>query len=167
MDQDLARPSSLIAETNSAGGPVVGAELLRRPDLFGVAIFAFPLLDLLAYENYTHAARWRSELGSVEDPDEFASLLSYSPVHNVRPGTCYPPVLVAPGALDEITPPVHAYKFTAALQHGQGCRNPVLMRVSRDAGHAYGGTPEETAASLAAQLVFLRRFLGGSRTAPE
>ena len=161
VDQDLARPPLLIAETNSAGGPVVGAALLRRPDLFGAAIFAFPLLDLLAYENYTHAARWRSELGSVEDPDEFASLLSYSPVHNVSPGTCYPPVLVAPGALDEITPPVHAYKFTAALQHGQGCRNPVLMRVSRDAGHAYGGTPEETAASLAAQLVFLRRFLDG------
>jgi fermentation-respiration switch protein FrsA (DUF1100 family) len=79
-------------------------------------------------------------------------------------GADYPPVLVAPGALDEITPPVHAYKFTAALQHGQQCSNPVLMRVSSDAGHAYGGTPEETAASFAAQLVFLQKFLDGSRT---
>lgn len=136
---------------------------MRRPDLFGAAILAFPLLDLLNYENYTHAARWRSELGSVKTADEFASLLSYSPVHNVKAGTCYPPVLLAPGALDEITPPMHAYKFAAALQHGKACKNPVLMRVSRDAGHAYGGTPEETAASLAAQLVFLQTFLDESR----
>lgn len=162
VEAGLARPSRLVAETNSAGGPVVGAAIVRRPDLFGAAILAFPLLDLLGYENYTHAGRWRSELGSVENADEFASLLSYSPVHNVVPGACYPPVLLAPGALDEITPPMHAYKFAATLQHARGCGNPVLMRVSRDAGHAYGGTPEETAASLAAQLIFLQIFLDES-----
>lgn len=107
MDAGLARRSLLVAETNSAGGPVVAAAIIRKPDLFGgAAILAFPLLDLLNYENYTHAGRWRSELGSVKNADEFASLLSYSTVHNVISGTCYPPV--PPGALDEITPPMHA-----------------------------------------------------------
>jgi prolyl oligopeptidase len=159
IDAGIARQSLLVAETNSAGGPVVGASIVRRPDLFGAAILSFPLLDMLAYENYTHAGRWRSELGSVQNPEESAALASYSPPHNVTPGTCYPPVLLAPGALDEVTPPMHAYKFAAALQHAGNCDNPALLRMSWDAGHAYGGTPEETAATLAAQLVFLRKVL--------
>lgn len=159
VDVGLVRPELLVAETNSAGGPVVGAAMLRRPDLFGAAILAFPLLDMLAYENYTHAVRWRSELGSVENREEFVALKSYSPVHNVEPDTCYPPVLLAPGALDEITPPIHAYKFAAALRDSRSCTNPVLLRVGWEAGHAYGGTPEETSASLAYQLAFLQAVL--------
>lgn len=159
VDAGLVRPSLLVAETNSAGGPVVGASILRRPDLFGAAILGFPLLDMLGYENYTHAGRWRSELGSVRNPEEFAALVSYSPPHNVAPETCYPPVLLTPGARDEITPPMHAYKFAAALQHAGDCENPALLRVSWSAGHAYGATPQETAANLADQLVFLRKVL--------
>ncbi len=39
---------------------------------------------------------------------------------------------------DDRVVPWHSYKFAAALQHVQGCRNPVLLRVETRAGHGAG-----------------------------
>jgi prolyl oligopeptidase len=158
----LASPRTLVAETNSAGASVVGAAILQRPELFGAALFGFPLLDLLRYERFTGGAQWRSQLGSVEDGAEFRALMAYSPVQNVRPGHCYPAVLVTPGELDETTPPFHAYKFVAALQRAQSCAAPVLLRMSWGAGHAYGRDQATTVSNFADQLAFLRRVLPAS-----
>jgi prolyl oligopeptidase len=155
----LAPADGLIAETNSAGASVVGAAIVQRPQLFRAALLGFPLLDLLRYEAFTGGAAWRSQLGTVEDPADLAALRRYSPVHNVRPGLCYPAVLAAPGELDETTPPFHAYKFVAALQHGQRCMAPILLRVSFGAGHAYGSDQVTTVDNYADQLAFVQRIL--------
>lgn len=60
--------------------------------------------------------------------------------------------------------PSHAYKFAARLQAAQraapGCRAPALLQVVRGAGHSFGTTPEQTATTLARQLVFLSRAVG-------
>jgi prolyl oligopeptidase len=163
--QGLASPETLVAETQSAGASLVGAAVMQRPDLFGAGIFGFPLLDLLRYEHYTSGARWRSELGSVENPEERKALLAYSPVHNVRPDVCYPPMLILPGENDETTPPMHGYKFAAALERAGDCASPALLRVAWGAGHSYGLTPEDKAASFADQLAFMARSVGlGART---
>ena len=158
--EGLASPETLVAETQSAGASLVGAAVLQRPDLFGAAIFGFPLLDLMRYERYTSGARWRGELGSVENPEERKALLAYSPVHNVRPDICYPPMLILPGENDETTPPMHGYKFAAALERAESCESPALLRVAWGAGHSYGLTPEDKAASFADQLAFMARSLG-------
>jgi prolyl oligopeptidase len=94
----LAGPDRLVAETNSAGGPVVGAAIVQRPDLFAAALFGFPLLDLLRYDAFTGGARWVDQFGSVSDPSVAASLARLSPVHNVGSGVCYPATLVTPGS---------------------------------------------------------------------
>ncbi|HUO87312.1 MAG TPA: prolyl oligopeptidase family serine peptidase [Thermoanaerobaculia bacterium] len=154
------RPELLVANGSSAGGAVVGAALMQRPDLFGAGVLDYPVLDMLRYERFTGARSWRSEYGSVEDPAELRALLAYSPVHNVAEGRCYPPILVAPGERDEVTPPLHAYKFVAALQHRQACQEPVLLRVSWGAGHASGATLEDSIDTWADQLAFLDRVLG-------
>jgi prolyl oligopeptidase len=158
--QGLASPETLVAETQSAGASLVGAALVQRPDLFGAGIFGFPLLDLMSYERYTSGARWRGELGSVENPEERRALLAYSPVHNVRSDVCYPPILILPGEDDETTPPMHGYKFAAALEGVEDCANPALLRVAWGAGHSYGLTPEDKAASFADQLAFMARSVG-------
>ena len=157
IDQGIASPQTLVAETQSAGASLVGAAVLQRPELFAGAVFGFPLLDLMRYERYTSGARWRGELGSVEVPEERAALLAYSPVHNVRDDVCYPPMLVLPGEKDETTPPMHAYKFAAALEGTRDCGRPTLLRVAWGAGHSYGLTPDDQAASLADQLAFVAR----------
>ena len=155
--------SLLVATGSSAGGAVVGAALVQRPELFGAAVLDYPALDMLRYDRFTVADRWRSEYGTAGDPEEFRALLDYSPVHNVRRGVCYPATLVAPGERDDVTPPFHAYKFVAALQAAQACDRPVHLRVSWGAGHSSGATLEETIDTWADQLAFLRRALGESR----
>jgi prolyl oligopeptidase len=119
---------------------------------------------MLRYHRFTGAHRWRSEYGTTENPAEFRALRGYSPVHNLAAGVCYPPTLVAPGEHDEITPPLHAYKFVAALQYAQGCDAPILLRVSWGAGHSSGATLDDSIETWADQLAFLYRVLGrGSR----
>jgi prolyl oligopeptidase len=153
-------PDMLVANGSSAGGAVVGASLVQRPDLFGAVVLDYPALDLLRYDQFTVAAGWRSEYGTARDPAEFRALLAYSPVHNVKTGVCYPPTLVAPGERDDITPPFHAYKFVATLRHAQGCDEPILLRVSWGAGHTSGATLEDSIDTWADQLAFLYRVLG-------
>lgn len=152
-------PGQLVANGSSAGGAVVGAALVQRPDLFGAVVLDYPVLDMLRYDRFTGAHRWRSEYGTTANAAEFRALLAYSPVHNVRPGVCYPPTLVAPGERDEITPPLHAYKFVAALEHAQSCDEPILLRVSWGAGHSSGATLEDSIDTWADQLAFLYQVL--------
>lgn len=154
-------PDRLVANGSSAGGAVVGAALVQRLDLFGAVVLDYPVLDMLRYDRFTAAHSWRSEYGTTDDPAEFRALLAYSPLHNVHAGTCYPPTLVAPGERDEVTPPLHAYKFVAALQHAQSCAAPILLRVSWGAGHTSGATLEDSIDTWADQLAFLYRALPG------
>lgn len=162
IEQGLASPGLLVAESNSAGASVVGAAIVQEPDLFGASLLGFPLLDLLRYEAFTGGRRWRSQLGSVENEAEFRALLAYSPIHTVRQGRCYPPTLVTPGELDETTPPFHAFKFVATLQAAQSCgRHPVLLRMAWGAGHAYGKDQETTLENFADQFAFLQQVLDG------
>ena len=150
----------LVANGSSAGGAVVGAALAQRPDLFGAVVLDYPALDLLRYDRFTVADRWRSEYGTAADSAEFRALRAYSPVHNLRRGVCYPATLVAPGERDDVTPPFHAYKFVAALQQAQACDRPVHLRMSWGAGHSSGATLEESIDTWADQLAFLHRALG-------
>ena len=41
--------------------------------------------------------------------------------------------------------PSHSYKFAAALQHDQGCANPVLIRVETKTSHGYMPTDKRIA----------------------
>ncbi|MGH7527991.1 MAG: prolyl oligopeptidase family serine peptidase, partial [Gemmatimonadales bacterium] len=159
----FAKPEGLVAETNSAGASAVGAAVLQRPDLFRAALFGFPVLDLLRYAEFTGGARWRSQLGSADDPEDFRALRAYSPVHNVRPGVCYPAMLVTPGELDEVAPPFHGYKFVAAVQREQSCDAPVLLRMSWGAGHTAGRDQSGTVENLADQIAFVYRALETGR----
>lgn len=153
-------PDRLVLNVSSAGGAVGGGALVQRPELFGAAILDYPVLDLLRYDQFTGGARWRSEFGTAEDPDDFAALLGYSPYHTIRLHRCYPPTLVSPGEQDQVTPPLHAYKFVAALQHAQRCDEPILLRVTWGAGHSSGATVEDAVETWTDQLSFLVRVLG-------
>ena len=78
------------------------------------------------------------DYGTAEDPDQFRALVAYSPVHNLKPGRCYPPTLVTTADHDDRVVPWHSFKFAAALQHAQACANPVLIRIETRAGHGAG-----------------------------
>lgn len=123
----------------SNGGLLVAAAITQRPDLFGAALPAVGVLDMLRYHTPSANARqWSSDYGLSENKNEFEAMYAYSPVHRVREGTCYPPTLITTADRDDRVVPWHSYKFAAAMQAAQGCANPVLLRVETRAGHGAG-----------------------------
>jgi len=147
----------------SNGGLLVGAVLVQRPDLVAAALPAVGVLDMLRYPTPSANARqWSSDYGLADDPDEFRALYAYSPVHNVRPGTCYPPTLVTTAERDDRVVPWHSYKFAAALQAAEpaGCASPLLLRVETRAGHGNDRPVWMQVEDYADQWAFLAWHLG-------
>jgi len=139
IDTHYTRPARLGIHGRSNGGLLIGAVMTQRPDLFGVALPAVGVLDMLRYQTASANARqWSSDYGLSENPDQFKALLAYSPYHNVKKGTCYPPTLITTADHDDRVAPWHSYKFAAALQAAQICGNPILIRIETRAGHGAG-----------------------------
>ena len=151
----------LAISGRSNGGLLVGATLLQRPDLFAAALPGVGVLDMLRYHTASANARqWSSDYGLSENPEEFAALRAYSPVHNVKPDSCYPPTLITTADRDDRVVPWHSYKFAAALQHGQGCAAPILLRVETRAGHGAGKPVWMQIEDFADQWAFAAAMLG-------
>ena len=128
----------LAIEGRSNGGLLVGACITQRPDLFGAALPAVGVMDMLRFNKFTIGWAWESDYGSPEDPEHFKVLYSYSPLHNIEPGTQYPPTLVTTADHDDRVIPAHSFKFISALQAAQKGDAPVLIRVQTKAGHGFG-----------------------------
>lgn len=133
-------PSRLGVQGRSNGGLLVGAVMTQRPDLFGACLPGVGVMDMLRYHKFTIGWAWATEYGSSDEEDQIDNLLSYSPLHNLKPGTCYPATLVTTADRDDRVVPGHSFKFAAALQAAQGCDNPTLIRIETRAGHG-AGTP--------------------------
>jgi len=145
----------------SNGGLLVGAALTQRPDLFGAALPGVGVMDMLRYHTASANARqWSSDFGISDDAKEFEALRAYSPVHNVKAGTCYPPTLVTTADRDDRVVPWHSYKFAAELQRAQSCPNPVLIRVETRAGHGAGKPVWMQIEDIADQFGFVANALG-------
>jgi prolyl oligopeptidase len=151
--EQYASPATLGIMGGSNGGLLVGAVMEQRPDLFAVAIPAVAVLDMLRFHRFTGGAVGVTEYGSPENATDFAYLYKYSPLHNVRPGVCYPATLVTTADHDDRVVPSHSFKFAATLQAAQGCDKPVLIRIETQASHAYRPT-DKRIAELADQWAF-------------
>ncbi|MBB6097673.1 prolyl oligopeptidase [Deinobacterium chartae] len=131
-------PQHLAIQGGSNGGLLVGAAMTQRPDLFAVALPAVGVLDMLRFHRFTIGWAWVSDYGSSEDPEQFQTLLKYSPLHNLRPGVAYPATLITTGDHDDRVVPAHSFKFAAELQHVHAGDVPVLIRIQTKAGHGAG-----------------------------
>ncbi|GHO93233.1 prolyl endopeptidase [Reticulibacter mediterranei] len=132
--------SSRLAITGgSNGGLLVAACMLQRPELYGAVVCRVPVIDMLRYHRFTVGRYWIPEYGNAEQSEEhFRFLYAYSPLHNIKPGTVYPPTLIMTADTDDRVVPAHAKKFTATLQPANGGNNPILLRLEMKAGHGLG-----------------------------
>ena len=140
-------PSRLAIRGGSNGGLLVAAAMIQRPDLFAVALPAVGVLDMLRYHKFSAGPFWASDYGSADDPKAVDYLLAYSPLHNLKPGTCYPATLITTADRDDRVVPSHSFKFAAALQKAQGCPRPTLIRVEVAGSHGYRPTDRVIAES--------------------
>jgi prolyl oligopeptidase len=157
--EKFTSPDRLGMMGGSNGGLLVGAVMEQRPDLFAVAMPAVGVMDMLRYDQFTGGKLWATEYGSSSDPRHFPVLLAYSPLHNLKPGTCYPATLVTTADHDDRVVPSHSFKFVAALQAAQGCDRPALIRVEIDGSHGYRPT-DRLIAERADQWAFAAAHLG-------
>lgn len=139
----------LAIRGGSNGGLLVGACMTQRPDLFKVAIPQVGVLDMLRYQKFTVGWGWVVEYGSSDKQEDFNYLIKYSPLHNLKKGTCYPATLITTADHDDRVVPAHSFKFAAALQEAQGCDNPALIRIDTKAGHGAGKPTSKTIEELA------------------
>jgi prolyl oligopeptidase len=124
----------------SNGGLLVGAVMEQRPDLFAVALPAVGVMDMLRYDQFTGGRLWVTEYGSASNAAQFPFLIKYSPVQNIKAGTCYPATLITTADHDDRVVPSHSFKFAATLQAAQACAKPVLIRVEVQGSHGYRPT---------------------------
>jgi prolyl oligopeptidase len=170
FDDFIAAANFLIANkyTSSAklaimggsnGGLLVGAVMTQRPDLFGAALPAVGVMDMLRFQRFTIGWAWASDYGSSDDPEQFEWLYAYSPLHNLKPGVAYPPTLVTTADHDDRVFPGHSFKFAARLQEVQAGPAPVLIRIESKAGHGAGKPTAKVIAEVADRYAFLVRVL--------
>src|SRR5690606_9152333 len=144
----------------SNGGLLVGAAITQRPELFGAAYCAVPLLDMLRYHKFLIGSLWVPEYGSADDPEQLAWLAAYSPYHQVRDGTPYPAVLLTAAASDTRVDPLHARQMAARLQAATSGDQPILLWVERKAGHGAGKPLDMFIDTKVDQWMFFQRQLG-------
>ena len=163
IDQRYTRPSLLGLVASGFGGIAVGGAVTRRADLFAAASIDGGVFDLARFNRFTVGWTWVSELGTPTDAASLRSLLAASPLHNALTPGRFPAVLVTVSEHDDVVPPLHSYKFVAALQSGQTGQGPELLRVESDAGMEAAMPASKQSARDADRLTFL---LSALRTLP-
>ena len=154
-------PDNLAIQGGSNGGLLVGACMAQRPDLFGACLPAVGVMDMLRFQKFTAGRFWVDDYGSAESSkEEFEALHAYSPYHNLKDGTEYPPTMITTADTDDRVVPGHSFKFAARLQAAQAGPNPVLIRIETKAGHGAGKPTAKIIEEYADLWAFLTRHLG-------
>ncbi|WP_082439591.1 MULTISPECIES: prolyl oligopeptidase family protein [unclassified Massilia] len=159
VNNKVTSPAKLAIGGGSNGGLLVGAAMTQRPELFAAAIPMVGVMDMLRFHKFTIGWAWTSDYGSSENPDEFKALAKYSPLHNLKPGTCYPATMITTADHDDRVVPAHSFKFAATAQADQAGGNPIIIRIDTKAGHGAGKPTSKQIEEVADRWGFLSRAL--------
>lgn len=155
IESGRTEPQKLAIFGGSNSGVLVGAAMTQRPDLFRAVVCMVPMLDMLRYHLFDNAHVWKEELGTADDPDDFAALLGYSPFHRVLQGVSYPATMIVSGDADHNCNPLHARKMTARLQAANVSEYPIFLDYSRHRGHSPVLPLSERIEALTSRMAFL------------
>jgi prolyl oligopeptidase len=160
-----SRPQRIAINGASNGGLLVGACVTQHPELFGAAVADVGVMDMLRFHRFTIGWAWKSDFGDPDDPDQYRWVRAYSPLHNVRAGRRYPPILLTTGDRDDRVIPGHTFKFAATLQAAAGEGSaPVLVRTETSAGHGAGMPTSKAIAVATDTLSFIEGTIGSPAT---
>jgi oligopeptidase B len=152
VEHQWTTPPLLACEGRSAGGLLIGASINQAPDLFRVALFGVPFLDVAL--SMTDPSLPRTTIEGEEWGD-ILSIMQYDPIlnipHNQGGGQLtYPSCLLVSGFRDPRAPYWDSLKFAATVRHAlsTGITNRSLttsplemvicVKIDNDAGHSWG-----------------------------
>jgi len=159
VSNHYTRTDKLAIGGGSNGGLLVGACMTQRPDLFGAALPAVGVMDMLRFHKFTIGWAWTADYGSADDAEQFQALYAYSPLHRLRSGVKYPSTMVITADHDDRVVPAHSFKFAATLQAAHAGKNPVLIRIETRAGHGAGKPTAKQIEEAADKWAFLVKTL--------
>src|SRR5690606_35840749 len=102
--------SEVAVQGGSNGGLLVGAVVNQRPDLFAAGNAQVGVMDMLRFDRWTAGRYWVDDYGYPSKEEDFRVLRGYSPLHNIKPDTEYPAVLVTTADTDDRVVPGHSFK---------------------------------------------------------
>ena len=135
ISEKYTNPDKLAIQGGSNGGLLVAVVMNQRPELFKVGLAAVGVMDMLRFHKFTIGWNWSPEYGSSDNPEQFKTLIQYSPLHNIKVGARYPAILITTADHDDRVVPAHSFKYAAAMQEKAGHDNPVLIRIDTKSGH--------------------------------
>ena len=133
-------------EGRSNGGLLVGATMMRRPDLYAAVICGVPLLDMQRYHLLLAGASWMAEYGDPDIPAEWAYIKEYSPYQNLSSGVDYPAVFFYTSTRDDRVHPGHARKMAARMKEMD---QEIWYYENMEGGHGGSTTNDQLAYRLA------------------
>ena len=157
--QTFINPNRIALYGASAGGLLVASVAMKIPERLRAVVCIGPLLDMLRYDKFGLARRWKDEFGTTESSEDFEVLVSYSPYHNVTSTPHRPAFLFVTGDEDDRCDPAHVRKMVARLMETSCDDQPVLVDYSASRGHCPALPLSERVTTLARRCAFLAREL--------
>ena len=162
IGQGYTSPGRIAAVGGSAGGMLIGAVVNERPDLFGCAVAHVPFVDVLNTmldDTLPLTTMEYNEWGNPNDSEYYQYMKTYSPYDNVREQD-YPPMLVTGGISDPRVTYWEPAKWVAKLRATRTDRNPLLLKIHMDSGHAGASGRFERIKEIAEEYAFILQTLG-------
>lgn len=142
----------------SAGGLLVTASMVLRPDLFKAVIGKVPFVDVInsiSDPTIPLTTLEYDEWGNpVDNKEHYEYMLSYSPYDNLRT-TEYPNILLTGGLNDPRVPYWEPAKFAAKLRELKTDDNILLLKTNFHAGHAGSSGRYDFLKEVAFEYAFL------------
>jgi oligopeptidase B len=141
----------------SAGGLLVTASMILRPDLFKAVIGKVPFVDVInsmSDSSVPLTTLEYDEWGNPENKEQFDYMMSYSPYDNVK-ATEYPNLLLTGGFNDPRVMYWEPAKFAAKLHEYKKDDNLLLLKTNFHAGHAGSSGRYDFIREVAFEYAFL------------
>ncbi len=155
FERKITSAKHLGIEGRSNGGLLVGATMVRRPELYGAIICGVPLLDMKRYSKLLAGASWMAEYGDP-DTDDWSFMKPYSPYQNLTKDQSYPPIFFFTSTKDDRVHPGHARKMAAKMK-AEGHQVDYYENI--EGGHKGSATAEQTAKRVALSFTHLWKHL--------
>ena len=138
VNAGVTSPDRIFARGGSAGGLLVGAVTMMRPELFRGVVAQVPFVDVVTTmldPGIPLTTNEYEEWGDPSDPVYYEYMLSYSPYDNVG-ARDYPAMYVTAGWNDSQVCYWEPAKWVARIRRLRTDDDPLVFRTEMGAGHA-------------------------------